>query len=168
MRYVVKNDDKEFRINLEEHGENIVASLNGKTVPVQLKQIAGSHTVSALIGNRSIEVEITKNETAYILHYQGQTLKYAVADERTSRLKNSMAGSAKQKVEKELKAPMPGLVVSINAEPGQKISRGEGLLIIEAMKMENEIKAPFDATVKEIKVESGQAVEMNQVLILFD
>ena len=68
----------------------------------------------------------------------------------------------------ELKAPMPGLVLSILVEEGQEIKKGDALLILEAMKMENSIKAIADAKVKAIKCESGVAVEKNELLIEFE
>ncbi len=63
---------------------------------------------------------------------------------------------------------MPGLVVKVEVEPGQKINKGDGLLIVEAMKMENEIKAQSPGVIKEIKVKPGQPVEKNQILVVFE
>jgi biotin carboxyl carrier protein len=65
----------------------------------------------------------------------------------------------------EIKAPMPGMVLSVLVQEGQLVKAGESVLILEAMKMENVIKAPADCTVKQIKVKQGNAVEKNQVLI---
>ena len=62
---------------------------------------------------------------------------------------------------------MPGLVVKIEAEEGQEVVRGQGLVIVEAMKMENELKADGDGQISKILVEPGQAVEKDQVLVEF-
>jgi biotin carboxyl carrier protein len=62
---------------------------------------------------------------------------------------------------------MPGLVLRVLVEPGQKVTKGEPLLVLEAMKMENMIKAPGDAIVSSVKAQLGQAVEKNQILIDF-
>jgi biotin carboxyl carrier protein len=64
-----------------------------------------------------------------------------------------------------VKAPMPGLVIKILVQPGQEVPRGEGLLILEAMKMENEMKADRTGVVDSIMVAEGSAVEMGQPLI---
>ncbi len=64
-----------------------------------------------------------------------------------------------------VKAPMPGMVLKILVEAGQKINKGDGMLILEAMKMENVLKASHDATVKAIKVREKTAVEKGAVLI---
>jgi len=68
----------------------------------------------------------------------------------------------------DLKAPMPGLVLSIMVEPGDSVKKGEGLLVLEAMKMENIIRTPADGIVKSIDVKKSDAVEKNQVLIKFE
>ena len=61
----------------------------------------------------------------------------------------------------EIKAPMPGMVLSI------LINEGDSLLVLEAMKMENIIKSPADGTIKKINAITGIAVEKNQLLIQF-
>ncbi|WP_338825600.1 hypothetical protein MHOCP_12120 [Moorella humiferrea] len=62
-------------------------------------------------------------------------------------------------------APLPGTVVDVWVKPGQKVSQGQVLLIIEAMKMENEIQAPFDGVVHEIMVQAGSSVTGGQPLV---
>ncbi len=69
---------------------------------------------------------------------------------------------------KELKAPMPGLVLKLEVEVGTEVKKDDPLLVLEAMKMENVLKSPADLTVKSIAVEIGQAVEKNQLLIEFE
>lgn len=68
---------------------------------------------------------------------------------------------------KEIKAPMPGLILDLKVSPGDLVKKGDVLLILEAMKMENSIKSPGDGVVKDIKVSLKQSVEKNQVLIQF-
>lgn len=67
----------------------------------------------------------------------------------------------------ELKAPMPGLVLSIFIKEGDAVAKGDNLLILEAMKMENIIKAPADAIVKAVKIKPGDKVEKAQILLQF-
>lgn len=67
----------------------------------------------------------------------------------------------------ELKAPMPGLVLTVFIEDGATVQKGDSLFILEAMKMENIIKSPVDAVVKTIKVKPGDKLEKGQVLLQF-
>lgn len=66
---------------------------------------------------------------------------------------------------KDIKAPMPGLVLEIMVEVGQFVAIGDPLLILEAMKMENVIKAQGEGVIKEIVVKQGAAVEKGQLMI---
>lgn len=56
-------------------------------------------------------------------------------------------------------APMPGKILAVKTNPGQAVSKGDVLLVLEAMKMENEIVAPSDGTVASINVSVGDSVE---------
>jgi biotin carboxyl carrier protein len=72
--------------------------------------------------------------------------------------------SAMQKAE-PIKAPMPGMVLKVLVTVGQQINKGDGLIVLEAMKMENILKATATATVKSIKATERTAVEKGAILI---
>ena len=58
-----------------------------------------------------------------------------------------------------VKSPLPGSVVDVKITVGQKVKRGEVVMLIEAMKMENEISAPKDGTIVSVMVSKGSKVE---------
>jgi biotin carboxyl carrier protein len=60
---------------------------------------------------------------------------------------------------------MPGLVLNVMVEEGQKIKKGDAILVLEAMKMENILKATSEGEVKKILVKKGDKIEKNQVLV---
>lgn len=64
----------------------------------------------------------------------------------------------------KLSSPMPGKILSIRANVGQAVKKGEVVLILEAMKMENEIVATDDGTIASINVSTGQSVEAGDLL----
>ena len=68
-------------------------------------------------------------------------------------------------VNKDVKAPMPGKVIELIAKEGDQLAKGDGILILEAMKMENVIKAEAACTIKKILISKSENVEKNQVLI---
>jgi biotin carboxyl carrier protein len=68
---------------------------------------------------------------------------------------------------KDLKAPMPGLVLEVAVTAGQEVKEGDTLLVLEAMKMENVIKASAAGVVTEVKIAAGDSVEKGQVLVGF-
>lgn len=65
-----------------------------------------------------------------------------------------------------LTSPMPGTIISIAVSAGSTVSKGQTLLILEAMKMENEIKAPGDGIIAEVKVSQGASVNAGDILIV--
>lgn len=71
------------------------------------------------------------------------------------------------KAENDIKAPMPGRVISLDVESGTQVKEGDTLLVLEAMKMENIIKSPREGLIDSIEIEAGQTVNKNQVLICF-
>jgi propionyl-CoA carboxylase alpha chain len=74
------------------------------------------------------------------------------------------ADPAEQLVAGSLVAPMPGTVVRVGAETGDKVTAGQGLVWLEAMKMEHTISAPADGVLVELAVAAGQQVEVGAVL----
>lgn len=61
-------------------------------------------------------------------------------------------------------SPMPGKILSVKANIGASVKKGEVILILEAMKMENEVVAPEDGTIASINVSAGDAVEAGDTL----
>ncbi|MDE0354893.1 MAG: biotin/lipoyl-binding protein [Deltaproteobacteria bacterium] len=90
-----------------------------------------------------------------------------MSDERQVRVGGRQSGievSGRQ----EVKIPMPGKVVAVLVNEGDTVDKGQGLVIVEAMKMENEVRAPSDGEVKEIRVKAGESVESGQVLAIVE
>ncbi len=65
----------------------------------------------------------------------------------------------------EINAPMPGTILKINVESGQAVSKGDTLVILEAMKMENEVVTPTDGVIGEIFVKANQRVESGDLIL---
>lgn len=80
--------------------------------------------------------------------------------------------AARRKAEKDnrshLSAPMPGLIAQIDASVGEKVTKGQSLLTIEAMKMQTNIRSELDGVIKEILLDPGQQVDAGDLLIIFE
>jgi biotin carboxyl carrier protein len=99
---------------------------------------------------------ISVNDTEYTINIKD---KYDILLEKLG-----MSDMAVKKM-KDIKAPMPGLVLDIKVKAGDLIEEGDTILVLEAMKMENMLKSPGTGTIKAIKVKKGEAVEKGQILI---
>jgi len=112
------------------------------------------------------EVETANfNDKTMTIKVNGNKYKINIEDSYDQLVKKmglSTTGSQKMT---NVKAPMPGLVLDILVESDQAVSKGDALLILEAMKMENVLKAEGDGVVKSIEVEKGTAVDKGQIII---
>jgi biotin carboxyl carrier protein len=66
---------------------------------------------------------------------------------------------------RELRAEMPGMVVEVKCKVGDTLTKGQAIVVLEAMKMQNELVAPDDGVVEEVMVEAGQSVESGALLL---
>lgn len=64
-----------------------------------------------------------------------------------------------------LEAPMPGRVIALRVAPGEAVTKGQELLVVEAMKMENALRAPRDGVVRSVTVRPGDMVSPGVVLV---
>lgn len=143
--------------------------VNKKSLNWDLKWIS-ERKVHLIQGSRSLEAELVQvnlEEKSLQIRLGNKTTSIQLKDRFDSLLeKMGMNASLTEKL-KEIKAPMPGLILDLLVAPGDLVKKGDVLLILEAMKMENSIKAPGDGIVKEVKVSAQQSVEKNQILIQF-
>ena len=65
----------------------------------------------------------------------------------------------------KVSAPMPGTILDVKVSLGQKVSKGDVVCVLEAMKMENDIPAPCDGIIASINVQEGSTVAANDILI---
>jgi len=135
----------------------------------QLNLIKHSPTEYNLIkNNRSVNARILDSENAakkLRIEVDGEAFEVEIKDELDQMLDKMGFGAAAVKHIKEIKAPMPGLVLEINVNAGDEVAEGQKLLILEAMKMENSILIPIKAKIKKVVVSAGQAVDKGQVLV---
>ena len=163
MLQITVNDKTPYSITTEEGALFINGDLSHFDVQVQpnglISVLYNGKSYTAIVEDMNLK---TKELT---LNINGQVYKTEIK-EPIDQLLSSMGLDMKamQKAE-PVKAPMPGMVLRVLVEPGQQINKGDGLLVLEAMKMENVLKASGPATVKAIRVEERTAVEKGAVLI---
>ncbi len=102
------------------------------------------------------------------LKINGQIYEGKAENDLDILLKKMGIETKSKSVTNELRAPMPGMVLSVNIEKGKKITRGDTLIVLEAMKMENNLKAESDSIVKDVYCSKGDTVDKNQLLISFE
>jgi biotin carboxyl carrier protein len=153
-QYSITQADEGIAINGTTPGWDVSAQPNGL-----ISVLFNGKSYTAIVEN------IDRQNKEITLRVNGQVYKTAIK-EPIDQLLSTMGLDLKamQKAE-PIKAPMPGMVLKILVAPGQEVCKGDGLVILEAMKMENILKATAPAKVKAIKVNERTAVEKGTVLI---
>ena len=97
----------------------------------------------------------------WVVGLDGRQVRARVSDgRRRGRTAAAQAGG-----DHAVAAPMPGRVVRVLVEPGERVAAGQGLAVVEAMKMENEVAAPADGVVSDVRAAPGDSVEAGGVLV---
>jgi len=158
MELIVLNNGEETRVEVEERGPTYRVRLGGREFVVDSVATNGA-VRSLVIEGRQFEVAVrSAGAGQYQISHQGSIDEVEVLDPLTYLAEQGSArrrGGGAQTVT----AYMPGRVVEVLVEEGDKVVAGQGLVVLEAMKMENEIQAEHDAVVGRVLVSAGQAVE---------
>lgn len=155
--------------SLQVNTKNGVFTVNGVEVPADISTIS-PELWHILVKNHSYHVFIQKvdeESKTVTLSINGKKVEVKLVSRMEKLLKDlGMAGQMVKKLD-VLKAPMPGLIHKVIIKEGDAVSKGDPVLILEAMKMENVIKSPGDGVIKEVVAKEGASVEKNAVLIRF-
>ena len=162
MKYVTTIDGKDVTVEIvdEKH-----VRLDGQLLEVDFMPVGGQPVYSLLIGGKSYEAYVYPDVKNWQGLFHGPQYQAEVQDDREKRLQASASGGAAAGGEYQLKAPMPGLVVTIPVSEGQSVEKGQVLLVLESMKMQNELKAPKAGIIQRIRVKPGESVEQKQTLL---
>ncbi len=162
MKYVTTINGKEYLIEiLDEHR----IAINGQVQQVDFVSISGQPIYSLILNGTSHEAFVDETEEGWQVLLRGRQYVMTVEDEREKRLRAAASHAIAESGEFHLKAPMPGLVVSVPVQEGQTVQKGQVLVILESMKMQNELKAPRAGSVVRIRVKPGDTVEQRQTLL---
>lgn len=155
MRYYFLNQDmKEFALDVEVQPNKVMEFTHeGAKTKLFVRNLAGKHFYSfdgvawKKLASLGVNETLVSNSEVYKV-YRGF---------KPSGLNKGGAGA--------LITQMPGKVVKLLKKEGDKVTKGETVLILEAMKMENEIKSGADGTVKSVNVKEGQALEAGFLMV---
>jgi biotin carboxyl carrier protein len=169
MLYQVTIGEKVMSVELRRAGDQVFARVNdGAEQSVQLQQVHGPLR-TLVVGERRVELlAALQKDDAVRLTIGGLVYQAEVLDDAHARLASVTGARATGHARRELKAPMPGLLVKMLCQIGDTIEPGQPLAVLQAMKMENELSLPRGGTVTSIGAAAGQTVEQGQVLVVVE
>jgi biotin carboxyl carrier protein len=156
VRLIAKHDGEEFPVEVERAGSGYRVKIGDRWI--------GADLIDAGPFLKSLRLD---DGTQFsLLHHREGNVHQVTLSDRTIHVELTDPLSAKRRRREDetsgsgvIKALMPGRIVRVMVEEGAIVTKGAGLLILEAMKMENEIQAPFDGTVTKLLVQPGVTVE---------
>jgi acetyl/propionyl-CoA carboxylase alpha subunit len=161
------NSSHSFEINKDQSN---LFEVNGKNIPFELIS-ADEYEWIVRNGNTQYKVLILESDHVlkkYTFKIKGKKFHVQLEDRLDILLsKMGIAADSEEEI-RQMKAPMPGLILEIMSSKGMKVSKGEKILVLEAMKMENIIRSPSEGVIGDILIEIGDSVEKNQLLIQFE
>jgi len=136
--------------------DEVEVRLGGRALRFALEP-AGPGVFVVRTGTRASTLHLARDGPVVHLAWEG--VAYAMVEEREG------ARPAHRIEPGALEAPMPGRVTAVKVAPGQRVARGEEMVVVEAMKMENALRAPADGVVRAVHVAVGDAVAPGRPLV---
>jgi len=122
---------------------------------------------TGVVGDFPLTVQLRPAVAGRRLLWRGTDLVARVMSRRVADLDALMKAKPKADQSREVRCPMPGLVVSVLVAEGQEIQAGTPLAVVEAMKMENVLRAERDGTIAALKVKPGDVLAVDAVILAF-
>ncbi len=162
MKYHVTVEGETREVELTAEGVRVDGEEEARA---EIASVPGGDLRHLRLGDRGYPLIARREDDVWIFRIAGRRVRVSVEDERTRAVRELAGETGEAGGGRELRAPMPGLVVRVLVEPGHEVEAGDGLVVMEAMKMENELSARSDGTVTEVRVEEGQTVNQDDVLV---
>lgn len=171
---------KKFYINLNNKNEpklltitgHNTATFNDNEFEYEYKFITPTIMILRINNNNYViktetdaEAETEVKNTGFIVELDGNTYKIICKSELDLLLEKFSKTRTDKGFKKEVLSPMPGSIVKVNVKEGDRIKKGQVLLVLEAMKMENELIASQDCIVHKVLAEEKKPVDKGQILL---
>jgi len=135
--YILSINDKDYNAKVKKiSSEKAIIEINGEEYDVKLKQLGRKEErVSSIRKVKKVE-EKSKSKVS------------------TEKERKISVGEGSNTVS----SPLPGVILEVYVQKGQKVKAGEDIVVMESMKMENQIQAPYDGTIEKIFIKKGKNV----------
>jgi len=153
-------DKKEFKLNVEEKGKNdILISLGKRRYKVSIERLSKDEALLNIDGKIYNIIINSNSVSSYSIYINGKLFSIE------KKIAWQMLEGRREKIRKrDIKTSMPGRIVKVLVEEGEKVKEGQAVLVLEAMKMQNEIKSPQSGIITKLNPKAGDSVEAGYLL----
>lgn len=167
MKFTVRAGKDAWDVEIEGEAPRYAITIDGQRFEVDAADLGDTALMTMLLDHHSVLAHTRvadARRSTYDISIDGKYRRVEVLDALASA--SRQAGGATERSGFDLEAPMPGLVVAVRVQAGDRVEAGASLVIMEAMKMQNELVAEAAGVVREVRVTVGQAVESGATLIV--
>jgi 3-methylcrotonyl-CoA carboxylase alpha subunit len=157
MRYRYQSGDRIYEVFIEQRGDGYRLEVDGRTYPLEVLDTRPAE-LSLLFAGRPVRLYWAVEGGRWWIALDGCTYQLASPSTHAARSAGETGGG------ETVRAPMPAKVSAILATEGERVEKGETLMLLEAMKMEIRIKAPVSGRIIHLRVVNEQTVEKDQIL----
>ena len=166
MAYEINLEHRTAKIGLlNRAGSKMLIEVDDKKYDLDIVMVEPG-VYSILYNGDSYNVELIEDGSAkrYMVNTFARSFTAEIIDAETKYQQSRKLGSGAEG-DNDVSSPMPGKIIQIPVKPGDTVTTGQTLIVVEAMKMQSEFKSPGDRIVKEIMVKEGDIVNAHQVMI---
>lgn len=162
MLFYIRYRDKEYRVRVESKNQQLMVTFGDE--PEKAVDLTFFGNDCTFLDTDSVfNANVVGNKSDYVVSRSKGNLSFSVESEYR-RIVGLLRGTELQQ-ENIVYAKMPGKIVKIIKKTGEKIEKGDAVMVMEAMKMENELRASVSGTVQSVMAQEGQAVETGALLM---
>jgi propionyl-CoA carboxylase alpha chain len=147
-------------------------TVNGKTYVIESNSRLNDIRIEGICNGKHFTAQTergtVKNPLALQVQHNGTRIEALVMSPRMADLHKLMPYKAPPDLSRYVLSPMPGLLVEVSVQVGQKVQAGERVAVIEAMKMENVLFATQDGVVKNVVAAKGESLTVDQLIVEFE
>jgi biotin carboxyl carrier protein len=168
MKRIAEIDGQQYTVEIDRHDRKVTATVDGRPYEIEFSEPEPN---VYLIKHNGKVVEIRSDRPSNdneLVHVRVGTdeLDIRLLDPR--KLRHSKSNDHHGDGLAEIRTAMPGKIVRIIAQAGEEVKKGDGVIVVEAMKMQNEMRSPKDGVIKEVKVEEGSTVNAGELLVIIE
>ncbi len=167
MQPELEMDGKNIRSQIVDLHENeLLLNVNGQSLKILFEEISFRQQIDIQVNSETFTVFVSHPEPGKVLiSYNTHLFEVIRKDILPASAEFNLEISAVGEGGSNITSPMPGKVIKVNVSEGDVVSKGDILLVVEAMKMENNILSPADAVIDRINVSAGDLVDSNTTLV---
>jgi acetyl/propionyl-CoA carboxylase alpha subunit len=157
-------EGREAEVTFRTEGDRLILESDGRHIEADFVRLPDGEVYSLLVDGRSHVVRVTPAGDGLEVGIRGAVIPVEVKHPLEKMLQAVSGGRAAARGE-TVTAPMPGVVVALRVKPGDTVTAGQAIVVVEAMKMQNELAVAHDGVVTDVLVAERAAVSAGQVLV---